>query len=74
MFYEYEATDQTSLILEFLSLKRGCTCLSDSIHVKMPHCWKAHVAVHICLYVLNGGVFLTRLTKSIQTNVITDIA
>ena len=23
--------------LEFLSLKGGCTCLSESIHVKMPH-------------------------------------
>ena len=30
--------------LEFLSLKGGCTGLSESIHVKMPHCWKPHVA------------------------------
>ena len=28
--------------LEFQSLKRGCTCLSESLHVKMPHCWKSH--------------------------------
>ena len=28
----------------FLSLKEGCTCLSESIHVKMPHCWKSHAA------------------------------
>ena len=33
--------------LEFLSLKGGCTDLSESILVKMPHYWKSHVAVHI---------------------------
>ena len=26
--------------LEFLSLKGGCTCLSESTLVKMPYCWK----------------------------------
>ena len=35
--------------LEFLSLKGGLTGLSESIHVKMPHCWKSHVAAHICI-------------------------
>ena len=30
--------------LEFLPLKEGCTGLSESILVKMPHCWKSHVA------------------------------
>ena len=29
--------------LEFLSLKGDCTSSSESIHVKMPHCWKSHV-------------------------------
>ena len=33
--------------LEFLSLKQGCTGSSVSIYVKIPHCWKSHVAVHI---------------------------
>ena len=33
--------------LEVLSLKGGCTGTSESIHVKMPHCWKSHVAAHI---------------------------
>ena len=28
--------------LEFLSLKGGCTCSSESTHVKVPHCWKSH--------------------------------
>ena len=30
--------------LGFLSLKRGCTGSSESNHVKMPDCWKSHVA------------------------------
>ena len=33
--------------LEFLSLKGGCRGWSKSTHVKMPHCWKPHVAAHI---------------------------
>ena len=28
--------------LEFLRLKGGCTDSSESIHVKMPRCWKSH--------------------------------
>ena len=28
--------------LEFLSLKADCRGLSESTHVKMPHCWKSH--------------------------------
>ena len=37
----------TECHLEFLSLKVGCTGLSESTHVKMPHCWKSHVAAHL---------------------------
>ena len=33
--------------LEFLSLKEGCTCSSESTHVKIPHCWKSHVTAHL---------------------------
>ena len=33
--------------LEFQSLKGYCTCSSESTLVKMPHCWKSHVAAHI---------------------------
>ena len=32
--------------LEFLSLKGGCKGSSESTLVKMPHCWKSHVAAH----------------------------
>ena len=28
---------------EFLGLTGGCTGLSESTLVKMPHCWKSHV-------------------------------
>ena len=33
--------------LEFFSLKRGCTGSSESIYVKMPHCWKSHVVAQM---------------------------
>ena len=33
--------------LEFLSLKGGCTDLSEYTLVKIPHCWKSHVTAHI---------------------------
>ena len=36
--------------LENLSLKEGCTGSSESIHFKMPHCWKSQVAAHLSLY------------------------
>ena len=32
--------------LEFLSLTGGCTGLSESTHVKMPHCLKSHATTH----------------------------
>ena len=41
----------TEQYLEFLSLKGGYLGLSESIHVKMPHCWKSHVTAHIELKV-----------------------
>ena len=37
--------------LESLSLKGGCTASSESTHVKMPHCWKSHVAAHIHVFI-----------------------
>ena len=35
--------------LEILSLKGGCTVSSESILVKMPHCWKSDVVALIFL-------------------------
>ena len=37
----------TEYHLEFLSLKGGCIGTSESIYVKMPHCWKSQVAAQI---------------------------
>ena len=39
--------------LEFLSLKGGYIGLSESNHVKMPHCWKSHVTAHISSCVMS---------------------
>ena len=33
--------------LEFLGLKGSCRGSSESTFVKMPHCWKSHVAAHL---------------------------
>ena len=33
--------------LEFLSVREGCTGSSEYTHVKMPHCWKSHVAAQL---------------------------
>ena len=37
----------TEHYLEFLSLKGGFTSSSESTLVKMPHCWKSHVAAQM---------------------------
>ena len=37
---------QTEHYLEFLSLTGGCTGSSEYTLVKIPHCWKSHVAAH----------------------------
>ena len=33
--------------LELLNLKADCTGSSESTIVKIPHCWKSHVATHL---------------------------
>ena len=38
--------------LEFISLKGGCTGLSEFTLVKMPHCWKSHVTAHVSILAL----------------------
>ena len=38
----------TEHLLEFLSLKGGCTGLSESSLGKMPHYWKSHVVAQLC--------------------------
>ena len=45
----------TENYLEFLSLKGGGTGSSESTLVKMPHCWKSHVAA---LFAQNSTLFI----------------
>ena len=52
--------------LEFQSLTGGCPGSSESIRVKMPHCWKSHVTaqffiiiVFLSLFVLTYFVYST---------------
>ena len=33
--------------LEYLGLKGGYTCSSESTLVKIPHCWKSHVTAQL---------------------------
>ena len=33
--------------LEVLSLNGDCTGSYESIHFKMPHCWKSHANAHM---------------------------
>ena len=35
--------------LEFVGLKADCTGSSESTLVKMPYCWKSHVAAYVNL-------------------------
>ena len=44
--------------LEFVSLKGGCTGLSESTLVKMPHCWKSYVASQFMIYIGFEPMFL----------------
>ena len=46
--------------LEILSLTEGCTGSSESIHVKMPHCWKSHVVAQMWARGLNFDLGLHR--------------
>ena len=48
------ATDRTTFGI--LRLKGGCTGSPESIHVKMPHCWKSHAAAHFIKKTLAGRV------------------
>ena len=50
--------------LEFLSLKRGCTGSFESIHFKMPHCWKSNATAHfLCTILITDKTDLEDLIK-----------
>ena len=44
--------------LEFISLKGGYICWSESKLVKMPHCWISRVAAHMKVICLTRGITL----------------
>ena len=52
--------------MEFLSLTGGCTGSPESIHVKMPHCWKSHVTAHISYTGVAGIVIPVQCGKKKQ--------
>ena len=54
--------------LEFPSLKGGCTGSSESTLVKMPHCWKSHVAAHFFLACVDFCRLRKTLANSIDQN------
>ena len=60
----------TQHYLEFLSLKGGYTCWSESTLVKMPHCWKSHVNAHI----LNDNAFIYKSAFGFIIHVLNDNA
>ena len=41
IFYDYKATGRTEFGVS--KLKGGCTGLSKSTHIEMPHCWKSRI-------------------------------
>ena len=53
-------------IMEFLSLKGGCTGSYESTLVKIPHCWKSHVTAHLSNChrdeIVNYIIFVMHLT------------
>ena len=54
--------------LEFLSLKGGYTCSSESAHVKMPHCWKSHAMAQMYL------VLIAYAQKLLPLNALADVS
>ena len=53
--------------LEHLSLTGGCIGWSESTLVKMPHCWKSHVAAHIAFV---GQLLCLSLFKTSLVNLL----
>ena len=42
----------TEHYLQFLTLKGGCRGMSESTHVKMPHCWKPRALAQIYYFII----------------------
>ena len=56
--------------VEFVSLKGDCTDWSESTLVKMPHCWKSHVAAFMIYIGFEPlGTFISQRKGKIQTSI-----
>ena len=73
--FEYSMTVEilTEHYLVFLSLKGGCTCSSETILLKKPHCWKSHAAAYLlllqvseCWVCVDSGFVLSSLAINLQ--------
>ena len=54
--------------LEFLSITEGCTGSPESTDVKIPHCWKSHVAAQMVVGIVvhkHNFLFNRPLDKSV---------
>ena len=54
--------------LDYVSLKRGNTGSSESTLVKMPHCWKSHVAAQNTVKAVLSGHLTLDKTKVFMVN------
>ena len=55
--------------LELLSLKGGCTGLSEAILVKMQHCWKSRVTANINYTTLTNFSMIYLMMGKVYTDV-----
>ena len=53
--------------LEFLSAKGGCAGSSESKLIKMPHCWKPHVAAQMTILLDQMAIFTKSVHHHIRT-------
>ena len=63
----------TEQYLEFLSLTGGCTGSNESTLVKIPHCWKSHVAAQNFIIMSppsgSGGILVYTARLSVRLTV-----
>ena len=54
--------------LGFLSLKGGCTDLSESTRVNIPLCWKSHVTaqMHVTCECVTGAMFFRFISSKVS--------
>ena len=66
--YFMSVKQMTEHHLEFLSFKGGCTGSSESTLVKIPHCWKSHVAAHLLINAREFGKLSRQRASNAQAD------